>query len=66
MKHKLDRIEENQKQLAVSMPEKPELDPQESSLQNLESESKTIAQKKETRGLWVRIWNKLNHWVLIC
>ncbi|UJF25474.1 hypothetical protein [Planococcus sp. 107-1] len=48
MRHKLDWIEENQKQLAVSMREKPELDSQESSLQKLESESKTIAPKKDT------------------
>lgn len=56
MKHKLDRIEEHQKQLAVPTPEEPELDSPESSSQQPESEPETP--KKDTRSLWARIWNK--------
>ena len=56
MKHKLDRIEDHQKQLAVPTPEEPELDSPESSSQQPESEPETP--KKDTRSLWARIWNK--------
>jgi len=58
MKHKLDRIEENQKQLAAPTPEEPELDSPELSSQQPESESEPVIPKKDTRSLWARIWNK--------
>lgn len=58
MKHKLDRIEENQKQLAAPTPEEPELDSPESPSQPEESEPETVTPKKDTVGLWARIWNK--------
>ncbi|WP_404467343.1 MerR family transcriptional regulator [Planococcus rifietoensis] len=58
MKHKLDRIEENQKQLAAPTPEETEIDASEQSSQEEESEPKTIMPKKDTRSLWARIWNK--------
>jgi len=58
MKHKLDRIEENQKQLAAPTPEETEIDASEQSLQKEESEPETIIPKKDTRSLWARIWNK--------
>lgn len=58
MKHKLDRIEEHQQQLAAPTPEEPELDSLESSSQHPESEPETVTPKKDTRSLWARIWNK--------
>ena len=58
MKHKLDRIEENQKQLAAPTIEEPELDSLESSSQQPESEPETVTPEKDTRSLWARIWNK--------
>ncbi|MBT2572084.1 MerR family transcriptional regulator, partial [Planococcus sp. ISL-110] len=58
MKHKLDRIEENQKQLAAPTPEEPEIEGPELSSQQEESEPEPVTSKKDTRGLWARIWNK--------
>ena len=58
MKHKLDRIEEHQQQLAAPTPEEPELDSPESSSQQEESKTETVMPKKDTRSLWARIWNK--------
>lgn len=58
MKHKLDRIEENQKQLAAPTPEETEIDASEQSSQEEEIEPETIIPKKDTRSLWARIWNK--------
>lgn len=58
MKHKLDRIEEHQQQLAAPTPEEPELDSPELSSQQPESESEPVIPKKDTRSLWARIWNK--------
>lgn len=58
MKHKLDRIEKNQKQLTAPTPEETEIDASEQSLQKEESEPETIIPKKDTRSLWARIWDK--------
>lgn len=58
MKHKLDRIEENQKQLDAPTPEETEIDASEQSSQEKEIEPETIIPKKDTRSLWARIWNK--------
>ena len=58
MKHKLDRIEEHQQQLAAPTPEEPEIDALESSSQEEESPTKTVSPQKDTRSLWARIWNK--------
>lgn len=58
MKHKLDRIEENQKQLAAPTPEEIEIDASEQSSQEEESELEAVVPKKDTRSLWARIWNK--------
>ena len=58
MKHKLDRIEENQKQLAAPTPEETEIDASEQTSQEEESEPETVMPKKDTRSLWARIWNK--------
>ena len=58
MKHKLDRIEENQKQLAAPTPEEPEIEAPELSSQQEESEPDPVTPKKDTRSLWARIWNK--------
>lgn len=58
MKNKLDRIEENQKQLAASTPEETEIDASEQTSQEEESEPETVMPKKDTRSLWARIWNK--------
>ena len=58
MKHKLDRIEEHQKQLAAPTPEELEIDAPEPSSQQEESKPETVTPKKDTRGLWARIWNK--------
>lgn len=58
MKHKLDRIEENQKQLDAPTPEETEIDASEQSSQEEEIEPETIIPKKDTRSLWARIWNK--------
>lgn len=58
MKHKLDRIEENQKQLAAPTPEESEIDASEPSSQKEESKPKAVIPKKDTRSLWMRIWNK--------
>ena len=54
MKHKLDRIEENQKQLAAPTPVELELDSPESSSEQEER----VTPKKDTRSLWARIWSK--------
>ena len=58
MKHKLDQIEENQKQLAAPTPEEIEIDASEQSSQEEESELEAVVPKKDTRSLWARIWNK--------
>lgn len=58
MQHKLDRIEKQQAQLIAPVSKEPELDASESPSQQEESEPETLAPKKDTRGLWARIWNK--------
>lgn len=58
MQQKIDRMEEQQKQLLAPVPEKVELEAPESSLQEKESEPQTVTPKKDTRSLWARIWNK--------
>ena len=58
MQHKLNRIEEHQKQLAAPIPEEPEIDSSELPSQKEESESETVMAKKDTRSLWARIWNR--------
>lgn len=58
MQKKIDRMEEQQKQLLAPVSEEPELKASESSLQEEESEPETVAPKKDTRSLWARIWNK--------
>lgn len=58
MQRKIDVLEDQQKQLLAPIPEDPKLDTLESSSQEVESESKTSAPKKDTRNLWARIWNK--------
>ncbi|TWT08086.1 hypothetical protein FQV26_09820 [Planococcus sp. CPCC 101016] len=58
MKHKLDRIEDHQKQLAAPTSEEPKIDALESSSQQEESEPEKVTPKKDTRSLWARIWNK--------
>ncbi|MEU5512759.1 hypothetical protein [Streptomyces fungicidicus] len=58
MQQKIDRMEAQQKQLLAPVPEESELDAPESSLQQPESEPETVTPKKDTRGLWARIWNK--------
>jgi DNA-binding transcriptional MerR regulator len=58
MQRKIDVLEDHQKQLLAPVPEEPELNSSESSSQQPENEPKTITPKKDTRGLWARIWNK--------
>ena len=58
MQKKIDRMEEQQKQLLAPVPEEVELEAPESSSQEEESEPKTVTPKKDTRSLWARIWNK--------
>ena len=58
MQQKIDRMEEQQKQLLTPVPEESELDAPESSSQEPESETQTVTHKKDTRSLWARIWNK--------
>ncbi|MFD1863239.1 hypothetical protein [Planococcus chinensis] len=58
MQQKIDRMEAQQKQLLAPVPEEFELDAPESSSQQPESEPETVTPKKDTRGLWARIWNK--------
>lgn len=58
MQKKIDRMEEQQKQLLAPGPEEPKLNAPESSSQEGESEPEPVTPKKDTRGLWARIWNK--------
>lgn len=58
MQRKIDVLEDQQKQLLAPVPEKPELNPPESPSQQPKSEPETVTPKKDTRGLWARIWNK--------
>ena len=58
MQKKIDRMEEQQKQLLAPVPEEPELKAPEPSSQEEESEPEPIMPKKDTRSLWARIWNK--------
>ena len=58
MQKKIDRMEEQQKQLLAPVPEEPELKAPESSSQEEESDPEPVAPKKDTRSLWARIWNK--------
>src|SRR5690606_19527194 len=58
MKHKLDRIEEHQQQLAAPMPDEPDINAPEPSSQEEENELEPVTPKKDTRSLWARIWNK--------
>lgn len=58
MHRKIDVLEERQKQLLASVPEELELDVPESPSQLEESEPDPVIPKKDTRGLWARIWNK--------
>lgn len=58
MQRKIDVLEDQQKQLLAHVPEKPELNAPESPSQQPESEPETVTPKKDTRGLWARIWNK--------
>ncbi|MCH4828159.1 hypothetical protein [Planococcus halocryophilus] len=58
MQKKIDRMEEQQKQLLAPVPEESELDASEPSSQEGESEPEPITPKKDTRSLWARIWNK--------
>ena len=58
MKHKLDRIEEHQQQLAAPTTEETEIEAPESPSLQEESKFEPITPKKDTRSLWARIWNK--------
>ena len=58
MQKKIDRMEEQQKQLLAPVPEESELDALEPSSQEDKSESEPVTPKKDTRSLWARIWNK--------
>ena len=58
MQQKIDRMEEQQKQLVAPTPEEPEIDASESPSQEEESEPEPVTPKKDTRSLWARIWNK--------
>lgn len=58
MQKKIDRMEEQQKQLLAPVPEEPELKAPESSSQEEESDPEPVTSKKDTRSLWARIWNK--------
>ena len=58
MQNKINRMEEQQKQLLVPVPEESEVDAPESSSQQPESEPETVTPKKDTRSLWARLWNK--------
>ena len=58
MQKKIDRMEEQQKQLLAPVPEGSELDASEPSSQEEESKPEPIMPKKDTRSLWARIWNK--------
>jgi len=58
MQKKIDRMEEQQKQLLAPVPEEPELKAPESSSQEEESKPEPVTPKKDTRSLWARIWNK--------
>ncbi|WP_271854293.1 hypothetical protein [Planococcus maritimus] len=58
MQKKIDQMEARQKQLLAPLPEDSELEALESSSQEPENEPETVAPKKDTRGLWARIWNK--------
>ena len=58
MQKKIDQMEAQQKQLLEPLPENSELEALESSSQEPENEPETVAPKKDTRGLWARIWNK--------
>ena len=55
MQKKIDRMEEQQKQLLAPVPEEPELRAPELSLQEEES---NLGPVKDTRNLWARIWNR--------
>ena len=58
MQQKIDRMEEQQKQLLAPTPEESEIEASESPSQEQESEAETVTPKKDTRSLWARIWNK--------
>ena len=58
MQKKIDRMEEQQKQLLAPVPEEPELEASEPSSQEEKSEPEPVTLKKDTRSLWARIWNK--------
>ena len=59
MQKKIDRMEEQQKQLLALVPEEPELKaPESSSQEEEESDPEPMTPKKDARSLWARIWNK--------
>ncbi|ANU13328.1 putative DNA binding protein [Planococcus halocryophilus Or1] len=58
MKHKLDRIEEHQKQLVAPVSEEPDINAPEPSSQEEENEPEPVTPKKDMRSLWARIRNK--------
>ena len=58
MQKKIDRMEEQQKQLLAPVLEESELDAPEPSSQEEKSEPEPVTPKKDTRSLWARIWNK--------
>ena len=58
MQRKIDVLEDQQKQLLAPIHEKTKLNELESPSQQKKSEPDAVLAKKDTRGLWARIWNK--------